>query len=102
MSSGQHHTVTVAKCFRLISRLSKHPVTTVRGEGGIGARECQGAWVVIRKGWFLDFNIPQTAQGQVKDKSYILESFTPVQNTNSPVESWITVLTQQMQSTVKS
>ena len=70
-SREQHYTVTVAKCFGLILSLSKHPVTTVRGEGGIGAQECQGAWVVVRL----------AVEGKVG--SWILTSLKPHRVTSS-------------------
>lgn len=106
-SREQHYTVTVAKCFGFISRLSKHPVTTVRGEGGIGAPDCQGAWVVVRLAverkvgsWILTSLNPHRVTSSSRQILHcsLLHQF----KTKSPVESWITVLTQQMQSTVKS
>ena len=106
-SREQHYTVTVAKCFGFISRLSKHPVTTVRGEGGIGAPDCQGAWVVVRLAverkvgsWMITSLNPHRVTSSSRQILHcsLLHQF----KTKSPVESWITVLTQQMQSTVKS
>ena len=63
--SGAENSTTQLPCFGLISRLSKHPVTMVRGEGGIGARGCQGAWAVIR------------LAVEVKVGSWILTSLKP-------------------------
>ena len=59
------------KVFWVISSLSEHPVTTVRGEGGIGAQECQDAWVVVRL----------AVEGKVG--SWILTSLKPHRVTSS-------------------